>query len=80
VSNRKRAAPVRGGDLVRVAWKPPGKASCRCLSCGWAPAAGIGYANVAREARAHTRQTGHVTRFAAVEVVEYRPLAPGHPG
>jgi hypothetical protein len=57
--------------------KGPGKTAGRCLGCDWTPAAGIGYANVAREARAHTRATGHVTRFAAVEVIEYRPVPQG---
>jgi hypothetical protein len=72
---RKKAAPIRLGDMVRVMWKAPGKTSAKCLDeagDGWT-CAGIGYPNVCREARAHSRETGHITRIAAIEVIEYRP-------
>jgi hypothetical protein len=69
---RKVIRRIRGGDLLRVMWKPPGKAQGRCLACDLAPV-GTTQHNLSRELMRHTRRTGHVTRFAAVEVVEYRP-------
>ena len=70
----KVARLIRGGDLIRVMWKVPGKAGGRCLEedCPWAPV-GTTPLNIGRECMRHTRKTGHRTRFAVVEVVEYRP-------
>lgn len=70
----KTAKIIRGGDLIRVMWKVPGKAAGRCLDtdCTWAPA-GQTPLNIGRECMKHTRKTGHVTRFAVLEIVEYRP-------
>lgn len=74
---KKRSRRIRLGDLVRVMWKVPGKTSgrCRTQDCGWS-AEGIGYPNVCREARRHTRDTGHTTRIASIEVIEYRSGSP----
>lgn len=78
---RKIARLTRAGDLIRVMWKVPGKARGRCLDpeCGWSPA-GVTPHNISRECMRHTRRTGHRTRFATVEVVEYRPQTAPEPG
>lgn len=72
---RKKAVRIRGGDLIRVMWKAPGRSQGRCTDseCGWTPV-GTAPNNISRECLRHTRKTGHVTRFATVEVVEYRPV------
>jgi hypothetical protein len=73
---KKRVTRIRLGDLIRVMWKVPGKTSgtCRTELCGWS-CGGISYPNVLREARKHTREKGHATRIASIEVIEYRRLA-----
>jgi hypothetical protein len=69
--NTKKARPIRLGDLIRTMWKVKDKTKGKCLQCDWT-AEGIGYPNACREARKHTRETGHVTRVASVEIIEYR--------
>lgn len=71
-ADMKKARPNRLGDLIRTVWRVPEKTRARCLRCDWTPTEGIAYANVARDCREHTRVKGHPTRFASVEVVEYR--------
>jgi hypothetical protein len=71
-ADRRRARPNRLGDLIRVMWKVPGKTRGQCTACSWEAAAGISLANAARNCREHTRETGHATRLATVEIVEYR--------
>jgi hypothetical protein len=73
--DKKRSAVIRNGDMRRVAWKVPGKAAGKCLDAEgcWASTPGISERNVSREARKHARETGHTTRVAYLEVVEYRP-------
>lgn len=68
---------IRGGDLYRAVRSVPGKTSGKCTSpdCGWPGPAGTTPHNISRELMRHTRKTGHRTRFATVEVVEYRPAA-----
>lgn len=66
---------IRGGDLYRAVRTVPGKARGRCMDgdCGWPGPVGTTVHNIGRELMRHTRKTGHVTRIATVEVVEYRP-------
>lgn len=65
---------VRGGDLLRAVRKVPGKARGMCTDpeCSWPGPVGTTPHNISRECMRHTRKTGHRTRFAVVEVVEYR--------
>ena len=59
---------------MRSVWKVPGKTRGRCMECSWTPV-GETHTNVGREAMRHTRKTGHTTRFACTEIVEYRTPA-----
>ena len=70
----KKAKAIRSGDMIRTTWKVPGRVKALCLTCRdeWAPP-GITMLNVCRNARKHSRNTGHVTRVAYTEIVEYRP-------
>jgi hypothetical protein len=65
---------IRGGDLIRAVRKVPGKTRGRCLDCDWPVPPSTTPHNVSRALMRHTRQTGHRTRFATVEIVEYRRL------
>ena len=66
---------IRGGDLIRAVRKAPGKTRGKCLdpACDWPGPAGMTLHNISRELMRHTRRTGHRTRLATVEIVEYRP-------
>lgn len=72
---------IRGGDLDRAVRTVPGKSGGRCTDprCDWPGPAGITPHNISRELMRHTRKTGHRTRFAVLEVVEYRPASSGRP-
>lgn len=70
--NKKKAHLIRLGDLTRIMWKVKEKTRGVCLQqCGWSTE-GVEYPNACREARKHTRETGHPTRVASVEIIEYR--------
>jgi hypothetical protein len=69
---------ARLGGLARNTRLAPGRSSGRCGECGWG-VSGKSSVWANRVARAHTRDTGHVTRTQSVKVTEYRPV-PGEPG
>jgi hypothetical protein len=77
----KIAKLIRAGDLIRIMWHPPGKSRGRCLDpeCTWPGPVGTTPHNISRECMRHTRKTGHGTRFATLELAEYRPR-PGSSG
>jgi hypothetical protein len=75
---RKQPTTIRGGDMTRTMWKQPGKISARCLEGDWSSSPGISMANAGREARRHSRNTGHTTRVAYIEVIEYKPGRSSH--
>ena len=70
---RKIAKQIRGGDLIRIMWKPADKIRGRCLDpdCDWTPV-GDQIHNISRECMRHTRKYGHDTRTAVVEIVQYQ--------
>lgn len=70
-ARKKKAALLRGGDLIRIMWKMPNTRG-KCLSCEWTSREGSIVSNLGREAIRHTRKTGHTTRIAYTEVIEYR--------
>jgi hypothetical protein len=72
-ADMKRTAPTLLGDLLRSVWRLPGKTKGRCLDCAWRLDPAFTHDHVAKMARQHSRERGHVTRFISAVVVEYRP-------
>lgn len=62
------------GDLDRMAWDAPYTAGAACQEegCGF-EAEGASPPTIKAKARAHARETGHVTRAVTERITEYTP-------